>query len=37
VIFRDRGRVIDIKFEYRGSGTFRFYGYDVEYEYVGMR
>jgi len=37
VNFRDRGRIIDIKFEYQGLGTFKLVGYDVEFEYVGMR
>ena len=34
---RERGRIIDIKFEYRGSGTFRLVGYDIDFDYVGIR
>jgi len=37
VNFRERGRIIDIKFEYQGAGSFRLIGYDVEFDYVGMR
>ena len=31
------GRVIDLRFEYSGVGTFRFFGFDVDYEDAGAR
>ena len=31
------GRVIDLRLEYTGSGAWRFYGFDVDYEQTGAR
>lgn len=37
VDLRVTSRVIDLKVEYTGSNTFRFYGFDIEYENDGYK